>query len=660
MRLRQIHRFAQSVVFSVVLVSTLAAGHSVATAAESKDSPAERQRALLLVLKSDAPPGDKAIACKQLAIYGTMDAVPALALLLSDESLASWARIALEAIPGSAPDAALRKAMGSLNGRLLVGTINSIGVRRDPGAVNGLVKKLKDPDASVASAAAVALGRIGGAKPAKALQQSLATAPVEVRSFVAQGCVLCAENYFLQGKLPEAVRIYDAVCKADVPKQRILEATRGAILARQDAGIPLLLKQLNSPDKGFFQIGLRTARELPGLPVSQALAAELTRCNPDRQAFILLAIADRRDSAALSAIVIAATSGPKNTRIVALGALERQGNISSIPLLLEAATNADAELAQAALGALTRLPGNDVDADLFARLPQSTGKTRQALIELASRRRIDQALPAIVASAENPDTGVRRAAVQAIGTLGDDKQAAALVRLLQPSLGPAERAEVETALIAIGSRNGVRCVPYLLPLAQNGDSTLRITALHALASAGGPEALAAVKSAVEDADETVRDEAVRTLSTWPNNWPEDSGVAEPLLTLARDSKKTSYQVLGLRGYLQYVQGDKHLKDDEKVNKVKDVMPLIKRPEEQRLAIGVIGVIPTAGALAVLVSFTADPAIADDACSALVKLAGDKASGIPKEQRQQALQAVVEKSQQDATKKKAEEILKGLQ
>ena len=345
---------------------------------------------------------------------------------------------------------------------------------------------------------------------------------------------------------------------------------------------------------------------------------------------------------------------------MALGALERQGNISSIPLLLEAATNADAELAQAALGALTRLPGNDVDADLFARLPQSTGKTRQALIELASRRRIDQALPAIVASAENPDTGVRRAAVQAIGTLGDDKQAAALVRLLQPSLGPAERAEVETALIAIGSRNGVRCVPYLLPLAQNGDSTLRITALHALASAGGPEALAAVKSAVEDADETVRDEAVRTLSTWPNNWPEDSGVAEPLLTLARDSKKTSYQVLGLRGYLQYVQGDKHLKDDEKVNKVKDVMPLIKRPEEQRLAIGVIGVIPTAGALAVLVSFTADPAIADDACSALVKLAGDKASGIPKEQRQQALQAVVEKSQQDATKKKAEEILKGLQ
>ena len=70
---------------------------------------------------------------------------------------------------------------------------------------------------------------------------------------------------------------------------------------------------------------------------------------------------------------------------------------------------------------------------------------------------------------------------------------------------------------------------------------------------------------------------MRTLSTWPNNWPEDSGVAEPLLALAKSDAKTSHQVLALRGYLQYVQANKQLKDDDKVGKVTEVLPLIKRP-----------------------------------------------------------------------------------
>ncbi len=129
-----------------------------------------------------------------------------------------------------------------------------------------------------------------------------------------------------------------------------------------------------------------------------------------------------------------------------------------------------------------------------------------------------------------------------------------------------------------------------------------------LASAGGPDALAAVKAAVQDKDEPVQDEAVRTLSTWPNNWPEDSGVAEPLLALARSDAKTSHQVLALRGYLQYVQANKQLKDDDKVGKVADVLPLIKRPEEKRLAIAAIGTVPNARALEMLVTFAAEPAL----------------------------------------------------
>jgi HEAT repeat protein len=626
-------------------------------AADNQSSPAEKESALISLLKSDAPAAEKAITCKRLAIYGTKDAVPVLAPLLADPQLASWARIALEAIPDPAVDAAMRDAMGKLQGKLLVGVINSIAVRRDAKAVSGLVKKLKDADPEVASAAAVALGRIGGADAAKALSKSLPVAPAAVRAAVAEGCILCAERLLAQSKAADAMKLYDAVRAADVPRQKMLEATRGAILARKADGLPLLLEQLRSPDKALFGIGLRTARELPGRAVTEALAVELPRTSPDRQAYLLLALADRSDDAVLLAVVAAAGSGPQKLRLTAIGILDRLGNPASVSVLLGAAADSNADLAQAALAALARLPGSEVDAELLTRLPSTTGKARKVLIELAGQRHLDRALPAIVTGAEDPDAGVRAAAVQAIGILGDDKQVAGLAKLLQATQSPKERADLEMALLAITGRAGARAVPSLLPLAQNSDSAVRIIALRVLAAAGGPDALAAVKAAVEDKDEIVRDEAVRTLSTWPNNWPEDSGVAEPLLTLAKSSGKTSYQVLALRGYLQYVQGDKQLKDDEKVGKVTELLPLIKRPEEKRLAIAAVGAIPNAGVLELLATFAADPAVAEDACSAIVKLAGGNLPGVSKEQRQKALEVAAEKATSSATRKKAAELLK---
>ena len=152
------------------------------------------QQKLIDLLRSNAPPAEKALACKRLAIIGNGEAVPALAALLPSAELSSWARIALEVIPDAAADDALRAASGQLQGRLLVGVINSLGVRRDAKAVDGLIARLKDSDRDVAAAAAVALGHIGSEPAVAALRHALAhRAAKEVRSAVAEGCILCAE-----------------------------------------------------------------------------------------------------------------------------------------------------------------------------------------------------------------------------------------------------------------------------------------------------------------------------------------------------------------------------------------------------------------------------------------------------------------------------------
>src|SRR5262245_11075570 len=138
----------------VVSLCVLAAIGVLAANAMAQEPASDKERELIAVLTSDAPKAEKAITCKFLAVHGSAAAVPELAKLLPDDELNSWARIALEAIPGTEADAALREASQSLEGRLLVGVINSIAVRRDAAAVELLTKRLEDADALVASSAA--------------------------------------------------------------------------------------------------------------------------------------------------------------------------------------------------------------------------------------------------------------------------------------------------------------------------------------------------------------------------------------------------------------------------------------------------------------------------------------------------------------------------
>jgi hypothetical protein len=82
----------------------------------AQNQPAEgyKESDLIRVPQCDAAKGEKAITCKRLAVYGSEKCVPVVAPLLADEELASWARIALEAIPCPAADTALRDAASEL------------------------------------------------------------------------------------------------------------------------------------------------------------------------------------------------------------------------------------------------------------------------------------------------------------------------------------------------------------------------------------------------------------------------------------------------------------------------------------------------------------------------------------------------------------------
>ena len=86
-----------------------------------------------------------------------------------------------------------RKALDSLQGKLLIGTINSIGVRRDVQAVDAIAGRLQTRTPRLLRLRPWPWDGSGIQRPLRRCEDS-ATAPAGVRSAVAEGCVLCASG----------------------------------------------------------------------------------------------------------------------------------------------------------------------------------------------------------------------------------------------------------------------------------------------------------------------------------------------------------------------------------------------------------------------------------------------------------------------------------
>lgn len=118
-------------------------------------------RLLGLLENPKASPCCKNFACKKLMLLGGSESVPALAKLIGDdENVAVLGRYALEQMPLAEAGAALRDALGRTKGRVLIGVINSLGVRKDEQAVAALTQLANDKDEAVADAATAALEKI--------------------------------------------------------------------------------------------------------------------------------------------------------------------------------------------------------------------------------------------------------------------------------------------------------------------------------------------------------------------------------------------------------------------------------------------------------------------------------------------------------------------
>ena len=429
-----------------ILTLALAAALLAATPAASIAQEAE----LIAVLKSDAPQKEKADACRELARVATKEAVPTLAGLLGDEKLSHMARNALEPIPDPSVDAALRDALGKLKGRPLMGVIGSLGVRRDATAVDAIAKLLGDPDAAVARSAARALGQIGTPEAAKALDAALAGAPAANQVDFCEGLFRCAEAMSAQGQGAQSQAIYDRLRGlSQAPQQVRAGALRGAILARQKEGIPLLLEAIRGADYVLTAAAARIAMEMPGADVTAALAGELPKLPVDKQILLVNTLGYRGDASAGPALLALASEGDPAVRLAAVRNVTHLGYAPALTVLAELSLTGEGDLAAAARDCLANFPGKDADATIAAMLSHQDAKVRSLAVEMIGQRNVAGSAASLLKAAADEEEAVRLAALKALRDQAGLAELPALLSVLVKARSSAESQAAENALGAL-------------------------------------------------------------------------------------------------------------------------------------------------------------------------------------------------------------------
>ena len=609
----------------LLLTSAAALVFAAITALAQNPSPLLTQPVdkLVAVLKSDASLKDKAEACRELSVVGGRESIDALAALLSDEKLAHMARYGLETIPSPLADDALRAALGKLNGRLLVGVIGSLGVRQDTKAIPPLSKLLSDADADVAQASARALGKIGTAAAAKAIEDALTATPAANQLAFCEGLFRCAESAAVRGQRKGAVSIYERLRGVQGLHQVRVGALRGAVLVSPKEGLFLLTQALRGDDWVLVDAAARTALEMPGIEVTRALTAELPKLSGDKQLLVIEVLGKRGDAAALPALLVVAKQGSKPARVAAIRAIpEIRQATPAVSVLGELLADPDREIGQAAFDSLAGLPGPGVDASVMTMLNSGATQKRLAAIDLVAQRRMTTAIPALLKAANDPDAKIRPAALRRVGELGGPSDVPGVLGLLNGSAAGPELEAAEQALadICVRAGNQDASADKLTAAFSQAAPAQKSALVGVLTAVGGAKALKAVRVAATDPSPEVRASAIRALGRW-----ETADAAPDLLALAKSAANPTDKMLCLRGYLG-LAAHPDLGAEQRLALCQNAIPLIEQPDEKKLLLGALGGINSTEALALILPYLDDNATKEEAAAASVGIAENLMNG----------------------------------
>ncbi len=638
---------------------------------ESQNQPEQRKyiELRLAELLSESTLECKSFICRQLWFIGTADSVPAIAKLLTDEETADMACYAIGQNPSKEAGKALREALDKVSPKVQIRIINLLGDRRDDQSVEAIGKLVFGAEREVGEAAVAALGKIGGSKARKLLVEARAKGDSELRFAATDAYLRCAEDLVAEGKTKQATVIYkELVSKNETPIIRSAAIKGLADVGRQET-VSLVIAALRDENRMVRTTARSCVRTMKGQGVTELFANELPETSPDEQVFLIGALADRGDAAALPAITAAAKGANTEVRKAALQAVGKLGDASFVGYLVKAATEGmSSEEKSTAVNSLKLLRGSRVDDTIVKSMRNSQPSVRFQLIQVLFERNAVGTVPALLDEAVNPDRKVRKAAFKALGRLAGEKDLPSLVKLLvNPVGGPkgkgsngvkleddSSRSQAERAVVTVSRKIGEtskQADAVLAGLRSEKRVAVRCSLLRALGGIANNNALRTLEDASKETNPAVRDTAVRALAKWPN-----ATAAEILLEIYSNTQNQIHRLLSLRGFVRLLALPAEERPVEKTLKMcRQAMHQAQGPAEQKLVLSGLANVGDPGALSMVEPFLQVETVKAEAAMAMIKIAG-AIMETHRDRAQTAMNKLLLVSKDEDLRKQAEDII----
>ena len=468
--------------------------------------------------------------------------------------------------------------------------------------------------------------------------------------------MLCAQGLFRAGKSDEASKIYQELSQVQGDRAIRHAALQGIVRTAAANKNELILQYLAGTDADAREAAAGGIGSL-GENEIKAIAASLPKLPVASQASVLAALRIRHDKSFMPIAVELTKCGNAELRTASLKALGQLGDASAVQILVDAMF-ADPQADGAARRSLEAIYANGADEIIITIMQGEKDSARRArLIELLEARKAGGAVPALLQEASSDDAGVRSRAMTALGHLAESKDVPGMVRaMLKAEDGP-ERDNAEKAVTLVCQQVAQvekRAEPVLAAMV-NASEAQRAALLPMLGRTGAPKALEVIQAAMAGNSPQLREAAVRALANWPN-----ASVADQLLKLAQSDADPQNRIWALRGFIRIVSRPSKTPAVEKLALLQQAMKLCTRDVDRGLVLERAGAVRAVETLRFVVPYLDQPALAPQACLAVVELAHHREVRQPnKAEFEAALKRVLAISKDTVILDRAKRYLQGI-
>ncbi len=589
----------------------------------------------------------RGVICRQLRVVGTDKCVPAISPLLTDPSLAIFARYALHGIGSDAALRAMYEALDSTSGTLRVGLINSLAECDYEPLRADCIRLIDSNDALVVTAAVRALGMLGGAESVDALIHAKGNAREELVADIDIALVDTAEELVFAGDLDKAARVYRLLYEDQGPFR--LAALRGLVAAAPDRAADLLVQAMRNGDPRLVMSAINLMPQVTAENATEVFLEVFDELPTEPKSLFLKALGERGERSAATALIEASASDDLQIRTAAIEALGGLSGIAVTDTLIEVAATGDNRIQSIARVSLARVDSAEPRLAEIAK-DSKEDKAVEAIRALASRNATGHA-ELIFRLARDDSQRKRIAAIDALGRITDADSVDSLIQLAFEAETAEDLPSLERSLgrVLLRMDSPADRAQPILDVLMGASKQVRPLLIRQLAKSGTDVAIEAVRDALQSTEIATSDAAVVALANWPN-----MAAGKDLVVLIESARTRELRTIALDGYIQIASAS-----DDPSAMFLDALELITDLDNKKRVLNEIGLnCESLEAAAATQSLLQDSQLKSVAAIATIRIAY-KLRSSHKEEARSILESVLAKVDHPDVQRRAQDVLNDL-